>query len=75
MVSDKKKCSLAFGLVMTKAREKKGLQQWEVAEQLGISQPYYCYLEKGQRVIDLDLALKVCKLLGIDLNDFVRTYK
>ena len=75
MVSDKKKCSLAFGDTMTKAREKKGLQQWEVADKLGISQPYYCYLEKGQRVIDLDMALKVCKLLGIDLNEFVRTYR
>ena len=75
MTNEKEMCALSFGALLVERREQKGLHQWEVAEMLGISQPYYCYLEKGQRAIDLVLAIEASRILGIDLNEFACSYK
>ena len=74
MEINKKEFARAFGGLMAEAREKKGLKQREVAEELGISQPYLCYFEKGERTIDLPTAINACRLLDIDLNEFSDSY-
>ena len=71
----KKECSVAFGTVMAQARERRGLYQSDVASELGITQAYYSQIENGRRVIDLELAIRTCKILGIDLTEFIRSYK
>lgn len=71
---DEKDCVVAFGEFVRKGRDKKGLYQAEVAEMLGISQGYYSHIELGNREVPLTLALKICSVLGLDLNDFVALF-
>lgn len=61
----------AFGMFIRNAREKKGLTQHDVAVQLGISDSHYAYFESGQRKTTLPVALNLCTILGVDLNDFI----
>lgn len=53
-------------------RENSGLSQSAIAEKLGITQNYYCEIERGEKMKNLPLpfALKLCEILGVDL-DFV----
>lgn len=67
-------CHKDFGNFIKTARETKGYYQHEAAELIGVSQPYYSRLEQGLRDIDLALALKICKALKIDLDEFVSKY-
>lgn len=68
---DTTECHILFGKYIKDARERKKLSQQEVADKLGVSQSYLSRLEKGERDIDLALALKVCGVLGYDLRDFI----
>lgn len=45
------------------------LSQKEVAENLGISQVYYCKLEKHPEKISLGMAYKLKKLFKVDMID------
>ena len=51
-------------------RKAKGMTQLEVAQQLGISEGYYCYIESGERQkkMDLTLAAKLSVVFGIPLG-------
>jgi len=63
----------AFGAFIQEGRIKKSLSQKEFAEILGITQPYLSRLELGLRCPDFELAVKICTVLGLNLNDFVST--
>ena len=63
-----------FGSFIRTARERKDMFQSEVAELVGITQPYYSLIERGERVVDFVLALKICKVLQIDIRDFIAKY-
>ena len=67
-------CLDGFGKFIRDGRERKDLFQSDVAELLGISQPFYSMIERGERQVDFVLALEICKVLNLDINDFVRTY-
>lgn len=67
-------CQSGFGEFIKRGRETRGLTQGEVATLTGISQSYYGYIERGERNIDLVLAMKICRVLRIDLSDFVKGY-
>lgn len=62
-----------FGEFLLNGRLSRGLSQKEVAEMVNIGQPYYSYIEKGQRNVDLVLAMNLCKSMKLDLNDFLQT--
>ena len=62
-----------FGKYIKSGREKLCLYQNQVAEQLGLSQQYYSKIENGIRNVDFVLALKICNLLKLDINDFIKT--
>lgn len=68
---EKEKIAAKFGSFVREAREKCGRQQGEVAETLGISRAYYCYIEAGRRQIPLALAINICRLLEIKIDDLV----
>ena len=72
MNMDNEKIAVEFGNFIREAREKQGLYQFEVAQQLGVSRSYYCYIEAGTREIYFPLAFKICKVLKLDFNDFVK---
>jgi transcriptional regulator with XRE-family HTH domain len=67
---DTKEISQRFGMFIRDGRVKKGLLQKEVAAKLNISQVYYSYIENGSRNVDFPLALEICRVLELDLNDF-----
>ena len=67
-------CNENFRKFIIEGREAKGLYQADVAEKLGMSQAQYSYLENGHRKITLTMAINICLVLGLDFNDFVKTY-
>ena len=71
-VMDTHDIALGFGSFIRDGRLRKKLSQKEVAAKLNISQVYYCHIEIGKRNIDLALALEICKVLELDLNDFTQ---
>ena len=71
---DDNKCLKEFGQFIREGREKKNLYQRHVAEKLGTTQQYYSRIEKGQRNVDLVLAVKICQILNLNLSSFIRTY-
>lgn len=66
-----KEYQIEFGKFVRKAREETGLYQWEVAKMLDVGQPYISHLERGERVVDLRFAQRLCKVIGANLNDFL----
>jgi len=47
------------------ARLKAGWSQQEAAARLGVSQPYYCQLERGSRPVPADLVRRAVRRLGL----------
>lgn len=68
---DTTECHILFGKYIKEARERKKLSQHEVAVRLGLSQSYVSRIEKGEREVDLAVAIKLCEVLGYDLRDFI----
>ena len=64
-----------FGISIREARIKKGLHQADVAEQLGMSKAYYCYIEAGKRNIYFTTAVKICRILDIDIKALEKLLK
>lgn len=55
---------------LTEYREKRGLQQLEVARMAGISRSYYSSIEGGHRIAPGAVALKISKVLGCPMELF-----
>ncbi len=54
-------------------RTEKGLTMDELAKAIGISESYYKRIENGerQRKMDIRLALKLCKILDISIEEII----
>lgn len=63
-----------FGKWIRDEREHRGLSQTELSEMIGLHQTYYSRIESGKRVVDLDVAIRICKVLRLDLSDFIKTH-
>jgi transcriptional regulator with XRE-family HTH domain len=57
-----------------RAPEEQGLRQIDVAEKLDCPQTLASKYELGTRRLDLLELRDVCKVLGVPLSDFVRTF-
>lgn len=57
---------------LREARKNKGLTQKEMAEKLKISKAYYCLIEKGQRRVCVDLALKIAEILQKSVEELFK---
>lgn len=71
---DNRECLNGFGDFIRAGRLQNKLLQREVAEQLGISAPYYCDIENGKKNVDLVVAMEICQILNIDLSDYISKY-
>ena len=75
-VATKGGCGLSFMNIennrekMKEARIIKNLRQYEVAKAIGVSRTFYNQIERGDRNPRLETALKVSKLLEIDVNEW-----
>lgn len=67
--------NVKFGEYIRSARVNKKIMQKELAKKLDITPAYYCQIENGKRNTDFFLAMKICDILELDLNDFVRALK
>ena len=72
---DTKEITQSFGMFIREGRMKKNLLQKQVAAMLNISQVYYSYIENGSRNVDFPLALEICRVLDLDLNDFTNSLR
>lgn len=61
-----------FGAFIRSAREARGLYQEDIAQMTGLSDSYISAFELGKRRIDLSTAMKLCQVLNVDLNDFLK---
>lgn len=73
-IIDNSECLIGFGEFIRSKREQLGMYQQDVALELGISQVYYSQIERGIRNVDLVLAMEICKVLRLDLNDYIKSY-
>lgn len=71
---DNSECLKNFGTFIKDAREKQNLFQADVAEQIGISQAFYSHIERGLRNVDLVMAMKICKVLKLNLSNYIKQY-
>ena len=51
-------------------REEHGFSQKEVSKRVGISQPSYCNIEKGERRPSVETAKAIAKVLGFQWERF-----
>ena len=72
---DKETISAEFGTFVREARERKGLYQADVAEKLGVSRSYYAFIEAGKRDIYFSLAVNICRVLDLDISEFMKNLK
>ena len=63
-----------FGVFIRDGREARGMTQREVAPLLGVSQGYYGQIELGIRHVDFVMAMRICQILELDINDFIKKY-
>ena len=61
----------AVARLFREARERAGLKQGEVAEQLGVPQSFVSKYESGERRLDLLEVRRICSVLNIGLVDLV----
>lgn len=71
---DTNHCRIAFGRYIKDIRTQKAMLQEEVAEKCGLAQSQYSRYERGEREIPLSVLRKICKVLGVSFDDFVRNY-
>ena len=72
---DKEQISVEFGTFIREAREQKGLYQADVADKIGVSRSYYAFIENGKRDIYFTLAVNLCRVLDLNINDFMKKLK
>lgn len=73
-IIENSECLAAFGEFIRRGRERKNMYQTEVAEQLGVTQSYYSHIEAGRRNVDLVMAMRICTILGLNLQEYISTY-
>ena len=61
--------------LLRELRERQGLRQVELADQLGRPQSFVSKYETGERRLDIVELRQLCTVLGTDLARFVRTFE
>lgn len=58
-------------LRIREARIAAGLKQRDVAEKIGLSQPYFAQIERGERRLNTEFQIKISEALGVKPDDLV----
>lgn len=59
-------------MLLKEERQKRGIRQVELAERLGVPQSFVSKYESGERQLDILELRRICQVIGIDLDDFIR---
>lgn len=70
---ERDKITVSFGKFIKEGRDRRGLFQWEVAQELGISQAAYHMIETGKREPSVTMIINICRVLRLDFADYLRT--
>lgn len=60
-------------LVLRELRKKSAIRQVDLANQLDVPQSFISKYESGARNLDILELRRICQLMGISLQDFVKT--
>lgn len=60
-----------IGIRIKEERNKLGLTQEQMAEDIGISPSYYGYIERGERSYYVDILVKIANKLGVSVDYLV----
>jgi transcriptional regulator with XRE-family HTH domain len=61
--------------LLKQARIDAGMVQWDVAEGLGLNQPFVSKYENGERALDLIDLREVCRALKTPFLDFIKNFE
>ena len=64
-----------FAKAIKTNRIKQGLKQEEIAKEVFITQQHYSNIENAKSACDIELAIKLSKVLGVDLNGLLNEKK
>lgn len=53
---------------LQKLRKERGISQWALAKQLGISQQTYSRYERGQRSLNIQAAVDLARFYGVSVD-------
>jgi transcriptional regulator with XRE-family HTH domain len=59
-------------LLLKDMRQKRGIRQVDLAERLGVPQSFISKYESGERQLDILELRRICQVIGIAFEDFVR---
>jgi transcriptional regulator with XRE-family HTH domain len=59
-------------LLLKEVRQKRDIRQVDLAAQLGVPQSFISKYESGDRQLDILELRRICELIGISLEDFIR---
>jgi len=59
-------------MLLKETRQKHGIKQVELAEQLGVPQSFVSKYESGERQLDILELRRICQVLGIPFDNFIR---
>lgn len=72
---DRTECLERLGATIREKRKEKEYTQKQMCEMIGLaSQGYYSEIENGQKDVDFVLVVKICRTLGVDLNEIIAPY-
>jgi len=61
--------------LLRQIRQDAGLRQSELAKRLKVSQSYVSKYEAGEKRLDLIELRRICQVVGISLDEFVRRFE
>lgn len=69
MTMNETKLKKSIGANLQKARKAKRFKQWEVAEKVGLTTPYYATLEQGRAIASVETYYEIFSVLGVKASD------
>lgn len=72
LTGDEKQIAIRFGEVVFERRLRAGLTQVGLGEMIGVTSVMISYYENGHKLPSWPTAIKLARVLGCTLEDFVR---
>ena len=66
---------IALQALLRRLRNRAGLRQADVANELGEPQSFVSKYESGERRLDIVELREVCRALGVSLGEFIREFE
>lgn len=61
-----------FGEKLRSLRQRQGLTQKQVSEMLGVSRPYVAKMERGEKIPNAPMILKIADIFGVTTDQLMR---